>query len=364
MSPLIKDVPENFTFRVPYDPRVSEKTMRDTAELWAHYQQDAAKRQRERVKEFAEILRQRGDKLRSVIGGDHYFALQRFKQALRLAVLKKTKPPYGLGISRAELVAEQSRRVSNFLSERGVNPRKVRAAISNLFQPVSLPGDPKMSGQIQDEFFDPPLTSLAQTFEPPFMGRATGIIEGAWGFRVEHRNLAAPEAGQVGVLIEMHDDDAGDNDFGLVDKESLLAVWFLTRGTGLIEVVMNLQCGMARHQLTRLNEWGFSSSHVRQQHMLMMHVIHPNAFEPTFNLAADFDEAGDDGESFDRRPFFHGQLFQSRNLVSTGPIPAGQRVLVVFGCRSHDRANANDMEIHSRSSFSWHISRVHVQVLT
>ena len=93
MSQLIKNVPENFTFRVPYHPRVSEKTMREAGELWVHSQQSAAKRHREKVKEFAEILQRRGEKLRSIIGAEHYFALQRFKQALRLAAIKNESPP-------------------------------------------------------------------------------------------------------------------------------------------------------------------------------------------------------------------------------------------------------------------------------
>jgi hypothetical protein len=174
MSQPIKDVPDNFTFRVPYHPRVSEKTMRDAAELWVHYQQNAAKRQREKIQAFADLLQQRADKLRNVIGGDHYFALQRFKQALRVAAIKKRKPPHGLGMSRAELVADQSRRISNFLSDRGVNPKRVRAAVSNLFQPLSLPSDEKVTGQIGDDIFVP-ITSSVQTFQPPFVGHATGI---------------------------------------------------------------------------------------------------------------------------------------------------------------------------------------------
>jgi hypothetical protein len=50
-------------------------------------------------------------------------------------------------------------------------------------------------------------------------------------------------------------------------------------------------------------------------------------------------------------------------MISDGPVPAGANVLIVVGCQSEDESNANDMEIHSKSAFSWFIPRVQARIL-
>ncbi len=50
-------------------------------------------------------------------------------------------------------------------------------------------------------------------------------------------------------------------------------------------------------------------------------------------------------------------------MISNGPIRAGDMVLIAVGCRSEDKAYSNDMEVHSKSIFSWFIPRVHARIL-
>src|SRR2546428_1059740 len=120
MAISLRDIPPNFTFSVPYHPSVTEKDMRRAAELLIDFERRASETLKKNVRAFVAALEQRGKNLRSLLGAENHFALQQFKAELRLEAIKQLRPPPGLGVSRAELVRPRPRRVTNFLSKRGI----------------------------------------------------------------------------------------------------------------------------------------------------------------------------------------------------------------------------------------------------
>jgi hypothetical protein len=167
----------------------------------------------------------------------------------------------------------------------------------------------------------------------------------------------------VGLIIQFDDGDAGEHDYAFMNRSSQVAFWFKAPLTGLVEAVIDFQCADAHHKLTVEDEFGFSDAKVTQRHLLSMQVVHPNVFEPTFNLASEMRYDGDDDVFLDHRPFLPGQKFQTQKMISKGPVKAGDLVLIAVGCRSEDQAHTNDMEVHSKSIFSWFIPRVQVRIL-
>jgi hypothetical protein len=157
--------------------------------------------------------------------------------------------------------------------------------------------------------------------------------------------------------------DAGDSDYAFMKRSAGVAFWFKPPQAGLIEVVTDLQCADAHHKLKVEDEWGFSDAQVTQRHLFWMQVVKPNPFEPIFNLASEMTYDGDSEVSLDHRPFIPGQKFQTQKMISPQAVSAGKLVLIAVGCQSEDEANANDMEVHSESIFSWFIPRVQARIV-
>jgi hypothetical protein len=354
----------NFTFRVPYHPDVTEQEMQHTAELWVDAEQRAAERHQQAVRTFVATLEERHRELRNLLGAENHFALQQLKQELDLEAIRRLKPPHGLGISRADVGRTHTQQVTQFLSQRGIQPEVVRATVQRLFEGMSLRSDAHVTGVMQvTELSKPPLLSPWESFTPPFRGYGLGYSEGTVGYRLERQYLTHPAAGQVGLILTMDDRAAGESDYGFMYYSSTIAFWFRAPATGLVAVIIEAQCGEARHELQVRDRFGFSSSSTTQRNLLLMKVIHVNVREPVYNLASEFHYSGGGDVSLNEQYVLPGQTVQSDTLISDGPIPAGATVLIAAGCQSEDDSNANDKDVYSRSAFSWFIKRVQVRIL-
>ena len=359
-----ENFPLNFVFRVPFHPDVTEKQMNRAAELWADYEIRARKRDEEKAREFAATMQRRAEKLRRAIGGEHFFPLQQFKQALRLEALQQRNPVKVTANIRADLVRNQKRRVKRFLADRGIAADKIGAAVAQVFEGIAFPFDTNVVGTITDGVFQQPDPgpNAFVTFTPPFTGYGGGYSEGADGFTFEHEIISDPTAGQVGLIIQLDDRNAQSVDYAFMNRSTAVAFWFRAPLAGLVEVVTDFQSTFSRHNLTVEDEFGFSSAKVSQKHLLMMQVVHPNIFEPTFNLASQMTYDGDDDVFLDHRAFPAGHKIHTR-MISNGAISKGDMVMIAVGCRSEDQADSDDMEVHSKSIFSWFIPRVHARIL-
>ena len=157
-------------------------------------------------------------------------------------------------------------------------------------------------------------------------------------------------------------DDAGGWDLAHVIGETQIAFAFTPPVTGVIEVLIDAQSTICTHEIEIEDEWGFSDAQCTQQNYLMMNVLHPNV--PVHSLAlmsilskeSDGDDLSVSQETLTRGQHYYAQLF------SSGPVVAGQSVIVTVGTRTLDVCRTNDMELHSKSHFEWFINSVEVRI--
>lgn len=199
-------------------------------------------------------------------------------------------------------------------------------------------------------------------FQPPFFGFLfSDDIVTTGDFRADRLLHLHPPSGLVGNECTMDLDDADDIDVAHVIGEAQIAFAFRPPVTGVIEVLIDAQSTIGTHNVAISDEFGFSEAWCNQHNDLMMNVLHPNVPEPSRAQMSGFsrETGGDDvtgSQSLTRGQHFFAQLF------SSGPVPAGQNVIITVGTRSFDICFTNDMELHSRSNFQWFISSVEVRI--
>jgi hypothetical protein len=358
-----------FGFRVPYDPAVSERDMEQAAELWADYEQRAADERRRHDLQRLNAIRRWRAQIRELVGAENYHDLRQLKRRLHKEAYVNRKPPDGLGLRSEDLTRLNAERLHSFLAERGLLREAIHDRLSRRFDDLTVARPTHWDGTVHlaghaDVLGKSSAANPWTTFTPPFSGWQGGVGYGAVtsGFRTANTPLLNPAAGQVGSILTLDCDDASDFDVAAITADRQVAFWYQAPVTGLIEVVIRAVCGEARHTLNVEDEWGVSSFEVDQKSFLMMHVIHPNVREPQFQLVSELSASGDTSTYRTEQHIVPGQSVESRVLVSDGPVAAGEWVVIRAGSRSSDGARTNDMEIHSRTAFSWFLTRIHVHV--
>ena len=200
-------------------------------------------------------------------------------------------------------------------------------------------------------------------FRPPFFGSTFRFVpQKSSHFRVERLIFLTPAVGLVGGEATMDCDDAGDFDFASATVEAQIAVPFQAPTTGLVEVLIDAQSTSSTQHLNIEDEFGFSNAWCNQNNYLMMDVLQPQVPEPSLALMSHiFQETGGDDLDVTREALTRGQHYFA-HLFSSGPVQAGQSVIVTAGTRTFDKGRANDMEFHSRTNFQWFINSVEVRI--
>jgi len=200
-------------------------------------------------------------------------------------------------------------------------------------------------------------------FRPPFFGFDWSSEFSTKGdFRINHEHIVSPPAGLVGNDVMMEDDDAGDLDAAWANVETRIAFGFEAPTAGLVEVLIDAQSSLATYYLHVEDEWGWSDSSTRQHNYLVLRVLHPNAPESSLALMDSFSFETSGNETKYREDLIRGQHYYTQ-LVSSGPVPGGQSVIIEVGTRSLDYSITNDMAIDSRSHYRWFINSVEVRIV-
>ena len=355
----------HFEYRMPFHPDRSEAEVRTAQELWLHHEKAAVQRRQEKLRVVHAGLADLRDKVRHWLGAETYAAWQRLKHDLRLQGRKSQGPTSRSGLYHADVVRRQMGEVKLFLEKRGVAVEKFAGLREQLLSGTTLPMLTEISGQIHfADFGAGPVhaDSIVITVTPPFTGWQIGLDHGlVSGFRTDRTPLLDANAGHVGNIITLDDDDASDFDAGSVVADTQIAFWYHAPATGLVKATIIADVGEARHHLQVSDEWGVSDSQTMQQGFLMMHVLHANVRGPSFGLASKF-EWNTDNSSYLDEQFLHPGDRVGMTLFSDGPVNAGEWMVIRAGCRNQDGSITNDMEIHSRSTFSWFIKQVHLQI--
>ncbi|MCK6447166.1 MAG: hypothetical protein L6Q99_12320 [Planctomycetes bacterium] len=308
----------------------------------------------------------------------------------RLAFRDLWQPPKGLQRNyRKERLASE-KRVDALMRKLGINRAKVRKvfeAADTKLQSLVLPDERKLARGygVRDNFakwsklspfhkFPLPwggdLPELESDdphrwflFRPPFFGFLfSEEFVTSDNFDADRQMILHPPSGLVGNVSTMDCSDASSFDIASVDARSEIAFAFTAPVAGLIEVLIDAQSTFDRHNFALEDEWGFSNGWCNQNNMLMMNVLHPNVPEPSFATMSNvFEETDGDDLTVGRENLTRGQHFFAQ-LTSSGPVSAGERVIITVGTRTFDLARANDMTLHSRSDYQWFISSVEVRI--
>lgn len=298
------------------------------------------------------------------------------------------QPPGGLKVDYAVTNLARRRKATNLLKKLGADVEKLRAigleyqaevaAVTDGAGPVTpgfhLGGNLKawlelsplhaapLPWGVIDLEPDPNDPHHWEVFRPPFFGFDFGFLPvNNSNFTVDREHILSPPAGLVGLVTTMDDPDAGDFDYASVDAHSQIAFGFVPPVAGLVEVLIDAQSTIGTHDLRTGDEWGWSNSTTHQTNFLMLDVLHPNVPEPSFAEMSTFTLKTDDDETVHRENLTRGQHYFA-HLFSSGPVPAGQSVVVTAGTRSFDLSGTNDVSIRSRAHFEWFVSSVEVRI--
>jgi hypothetical protein len=200
-------------------------------------------------------------------------------------------------------------------------------------------------------------------FRPPFFGFLFRFVgQASDNFMVDRLLFLDPSSGLVGNEATMDCGDAGSFDYASATAEAQIAFGFEAPTPGLVEVLIDAQSTICRHELEMEDEWGWSDSWTDQNNNLMINVLHPNVLEPSVALMSNFySEFDGDYSSVRRENLTRGQHYFA-HLFSAGPVPGGQSVAVTVGTRTFDISSTNDVEVHSRTDFQWFINSVEVRI--
>lgn len=360
--------------------------------------QRAASKQEERRRKASELRGENAEKLaedvhrkvRNLLGARNFAALREGIQRERLAFSDLFQPPEGLNRDYTKHRNAGKLRIDALLRRAGASRRKLQkigreadAKLEDLLivddakvvpgfnlrknlakwtklsplHKFPLPWGPNLP---DDDPNDPNRWFL---FRPPFFGFLfSDDFVTTSNFRADNLLFLHPPSGLVGNQASMNCDDSGSFDLASVTSESQIAFAFVPPRAGLIEVLIDVQSTFGTHHIEIEDEWGFSSAFCNQNNYLMMNVLHPNVPTPSLALMSNlFEDTDGDDLTADRENLTRGQHYFAQ-LFSSGPVPAGQSVIVTVGTRTFDKARANDMELHSWTNFQWFISSVEVRI--
>ena len=328
--------------------------------------------------------------LEKSLGRENYKALRKFMRTESLGLRSLLQPPSGLKTNFETANAARKKQAGAFLEKLGVDNDRL-AKISQHFHEgirdaLALPNEKTvegygMAGNLKKweslspyhkyalpwgvlTDFDIDLSDPHRwfVFRPPFFFFNFGFLPvNNSNFVVDREHILQARAGLVGVIGTMDDGDAGDFDYASLDAFSDIAFGFEAPVAGLVEVLIDAQSTIGTHDLRTEDEWGWSNSSTGQTNYLKLDVLHPNVPEPSYAEMSSFSFATDDDHTVHREYLTRGQHYFA-HLFSSGPVPAGESVVVTAGTRSFDISGANDVEIHSRSHFEWFINSVEVRI--
>lgn len=326
--------------------------------------------------------------LEKALGRENYKSLRKFMHAESLGLRTLLQPPSGLKTNFETANAARRRKAGAFLRKLKIdNDRLAKIGQSfheGIADALALPKEKTvegygMAGNLKKwqslsplhkfplpwgVFVDFDLSDPHRWFllRPPFFGFNFGFLPvNNSNFTVDREHILHPPTGLVGIVGTMDDGDAGDFDYASLDAFSEIAFGFEAPATGLVEVLIDAQSTIGTHDLRTEDEWGWSNSTTHQTNFLKLDVLHPNVPEPSYAQMSSFSFKTDDDHIVHREYLVRGQHYFA-HLFSSGPVPAGQHVVITAGTRSFDISGANDVEIHSRSHFEWFINSVEVRI--
>jgi hypothetical protein len=376
----------SFPFLTGFNPR--ERNIAEKA--FGKYEDGLRTRNTSRGRTAERLIDDVNRQLHNLMGARKFALLREGLQEERLSLVAAMQPPAGLKRVLSRQKAVGRKRIDSLIRKLGINRTKVNRIIQaasakaeaaflpdlrkvapglNVSQNLSkwtklspLHKFPIHWGQFE-QVEDPNDPHRWFLFRPPFFGFLFDEdIVATDRFTVSREMFLHPPSGLVGNKCRMDCESADDIDVAHVIGETQLAIGFRPPVAGVIEVLIDAQCTIGSHFISIEDEFGFSEAWCNQHNLLMMNVLHPNVPQASMAQMSSFGlESGGDDVSGGQSTLVPGQHYYAQ-LFSTGPVPAGQHVIITFGTRSFDICFENDMELHSTTDFRWFISSLEVRI--
>jgi hypothetical protein len=378
------------TRSLPFLTNFSTKDRQAAERAFSKQDQQRRKANESRAQKADQLVEGVQRQLHNLLGARKFAQLREGIQRERLACRDLFQPPQGLNRDYAKQHKASKQRIDALVRKLGASRPKVRKIVSAAdakLEALLIPDDRKVvSGynlrnnlskwtklsplhhfplpwgwaQFEEDPNDPHRWFL---FQPPFFGFLfSDDIITTGDFRADRLLYLHPPSGLVGNECTMDLDDAGDWNVAHVIGEAQIAFAFTPPIAGLVEVLIDAQSTIGTHHIEIEDEFGFSDAWCRQNNYLMMNVLHANVPEHSLAHMSNLDEdSGGDDVTTNRENLTRGQHYFAQ-LFSSGPVPAGQSVIITVGTRSFDICYSNDMELHSRTNFQWFISSVEVRI--
>jgi hypothetical protein len=365
MDGLLASPEEDFQFRVPPDPRVPYAQHVEMARLWREDLRSQAQDRLGPQREHETAVGRTQRKLRELLNGETRHKLDLMRRDIRERHAHGPQSLTGGQIPQAEID-----RIKDTLYDHHVDTRAIKTAVGDLSDHLQRPDRRYPMVTVLDwarihEYFEhhePAPRNPWVTFRPPYWGWQTGHDTGAVvDFNVSHQHLIDSNTGQVGAIINIECPDASDISVGSRHTDTQVAFWYQAPVTGLVEINVTAVCGEARHWLRVTDEWGVSDCSVTQHCSIMAHVLHPAVRGPSFQQATFFNYKGDTSAYRDEQHIKPGQTVFAP-LVSDAPVAAGEWMVIRAGVRCFNGSITNDMEIYSKITMSWFLSRIDVHI--
>jgi hypothetical protein len=359
----------------PFDPDISEEDRRLADEVSEDYDRRRLAEAKTRNQKLQQVIDRANSEIHRLLGAENWLALRRLMRDEQINFHNLLQPPEGLTADYNKLNAARVAAGQKFLANIGVKSNDLRRVYKNAAVQIdelnpSLIVKPGVSIATHHGDWDvivhppepPPDEHAFEIFTPPFPGSQVGFGSFHSGnFRVARQEFLDPAAGLVGHDLTLDNPDASDTDIGGCIADTQVLFDFKAPATGLVQVVILAQSGLAVHELHTVDEWGWSDSTTTQQNFLMMHVIHPNVTGPSYAALSFFSVYSDGTDFFQFEKLARGGHFFA-NLFSDGPVQKDEVVEVRAGTCGADRSTTNDIEIHSKSAFHWFVKEVLVRI--
>lgn len=342
----------------------------EVAEDYDRRQRTTAEARGDKVTEIVE----RGNRrIAELLGEENWLSLRRRMRGERTRFRDLLQPPNGVNADYEALDQQRRKNVQAYFDSLNVDETQLRRIVAETKAAVQEAAPRTEAGDghaawlhdaqgpttTEQHATDSPLAWTP--FRPPFPADQSGFDpHNLGGFRVSRTNAIDRFTGLVSHQIMLDNNDADDFDNGWAVADDQIGFNYRASATGVLEIFIEARCGLGRHDLRVIDEFGVSDSSTTHENFLMAHVLHPNVTAPSFALMSRFNWQTDSTVVLSREFLAQGGNFTAR-LFSNGPVQQGQTVHIRAGTRGGDGSITNDMEINSKSDFRWVINAVWVR---
>lgn len=317
-------------------------------------------------------LAQRNLALRGLWGSERKYRAFRDSIAKEKQVLRcKLEPPDGPRRSpeeRANLRRAYIDKIEQYLARQGIDSGAFKTINQRWvaeFGKLDLPDDKKGRQTLQlikrddlPEWFPPKPVNTWSIFKPPFSGWAWSCDY--WytdNFQANYWNRIDTNSGSLqnqAMLFNLF--DQGDDDAAQIEHSTEVALWFRKKTAGPVEVWIEAEAGLVRHELVLWNAPGWSDSEVSQKNYLTFRI---GSSMVKSRMSWLWEEGYTDAfwtESY----LIQGQTYWA-HMFSTQSFAVNDLICIFVGQKNWNNAASNDVEVHSVLDATWKIKSVQLR---